>query len=722
MKPVSSKLFKALFIAIIVFFPMLGMTVHAFMNEGPALDFTEGLRTASYIHELDLSLIPEFDFTDLNKTWYDHNIEMIIITPNNNEDFVEAVTPLMDWKNLKGVRTIILSNFSDYDGRDDPERIRNMIKHYYETEGIRWVLLAGDADKSLIPIRYVYNPDTLDTNPDNPTSEQIGDDYDKPTDFYYADLTGTWDDDNDNRFGESSRYNAQGIDEIDWTPEVYVGRFPARTATELEQMVNKTIKYESDPYIDDWMNQMLLAGVISDTTLDAPPDGEDEARLTEYIWQNYVYPEMTFTHLYLNTSYDVNESIGNVEKIKSGDDFRDEFNKGYSTVIFAGHGSPTTYSSRGLINTIYTQNQASSCSNANMPSLIYADACTTSPYDVDGLNIGETLIKAINAGAIGYIGGMRVTWYIWDEEDFLWLNRANAKLFWKTFFEDHVYQQGKALYDSKVAYMNSIIFQAGFTSMRYEYQRKNVLTYCLLGDPEVDIYTDKPLSANNSLPETIYEGQLINMTITDNQGKIIPYARVHLTTEDGKYSTVYADVNGVARVRVYPTANETYNVTITGHNLIPTYFNFTTLPDESKPVISSVQCNKNAPTTLDKIRFDIITSDNRSGIESVIILVQDRTTGTWSHLSSRNTLYENATALQVIVNKMLPGTYEFIIITRDYANNTQFHPLAYEFLIPVPLTTFLFAGANIVIAGVAGLSVAGSFKAMKRYSKQDERR
>jgi len=702
---------------------MLILTVYMSPLVSNGIDISDMINTSGIITTLDPSLVPEYDFTDLNETWYDHNIEMIIISPNNT-DFINTLIPLKEWKTQKGVKTEILYNFSSYPGRDKPEQIRNLIKDFYEREAIRWVILAGDAQNDLIPIRYVYNPDTIDTP--NVPDETVGDEYYKPTDFYYADLTGTWDDDNDGNFGESAKYNSQGIDEIDWIPEVYVGRLPASDYSELDDMVDKIIKYESNPEVGDWMNNMLLAGVISDSDTINDPDGEDESRLTEYIWKTYVESEMNFTHLYKTTYFSVNTSVDfsdEVVQINNGNDYNNYFNDGYSTVIFAGHGAPGVYDSRETSSyNIYTNTLASSfCSNTNMPSLIYADACSTASYDLepyDLYNIGEILIKHQNKGAIGYIGGLRVTYYVLNDYDFVYLNRANAKLFWKVFFEDNIYQQGKALYDSKVEYLNSYPFLVGFTSMQAEYQRKNVLTYCLLGDPEVDIYTDQPLSASNPLPGTIYEGQLITITITDNQSQIVPYARVHLTTEDGKYSTVYADANGVAKVRVYPTANDVYNVTITGHNLVPTYYNFTTQPDTYKPIISDTDCDESIPTTLDNICFDVFASDNRSGIESAIVLIRDMATGTYTHYITRNMLYENATTLRVLLNKMLPGQYEFIIISRDYANNTQFYSLTYEFLIPVPLTSYILIGAIFLILLFSGSSVLIIYKGNKSYSKR----
>ena len=127
---------------------------------------------------------------------YRTKIEMLIITPDGNQAFVNACKPLMDWKNEKGVKTIILSNYSSYAGVDNAEKVRNMIKSYDATENLKWVLLAGDAESGLIPVREVYNPDVIVVG--GGTSEYSDwSDYYKPTDFYYADLTGTWDQDTD---------------------------------------------------------------------------------------------------------------------------------------------------------------------------------------------------------------------------------------------------------------------------------------------------------------------------------------------------------------------------------------------------------------------------------------------------------------------------------------------------------------------------------------------
>ncbi|MFX1410201.1 MAG: C25 family cysteine peptidase [Promethearchaeota archaeon] len=696
----SSKIFTWLLILLFLLSPLISLSISQYflIYKENNLSGEQILKTSD--PEIDLSFLPELDYLSLENLWYYPKIEMLIIAPDKT-DFIDALKPLADWKNEKGVKTIILSNFSDYDGIDNQERIRNMIKSYYEKENIQWVLLAGDAQNDLIPIREVYNPDVVRY----PGSETVGSDNYKPTDYYYADLTGTWDSDEDLRWGEAPQDNLYGYDEISWIPDVYVGRFPADSAEELEGMVNKTLKYEMDPYVDNWMNRMLLAGGISDYPIPiTDPDGEYESWLTSYIIQNYVNLEMNYSHLV--------EEQGNLTRTE----LRNHFNNGYSTVIMAGHGSPSIYY-RNPTTEGYTSNDANLSSNVNMLSLVYIDACTTSCYDYNDDSIGETLIKQLNAGAIGAIGGLRVTWYFTEDYNLEKLNRGNAKLFWKEFFVEKKFQQGRTLYDSKVSYMNSDYYKRGEGATFYDYERKNLLTYCLLGDPEVDIYTNKPKIANNPFNQSIYEGQLVTIKITDISNNTIPYARVHFRTTDGKYYTVYANKNGIVKFRVPAQANEIYNVTITGHNLIPSYFNFTTLSDNYIPEFGSLDYTPENPSISDNMYFNIETFDNQSGVESVFLLISDNYFKSYKYYQLSNNFQEDLNEFEFIIDKFKPGNYSFMFITRDYANNTNvLYENSFMFFIAKPIIDSMLNIFLIIIISIVGVSVILVIKGIQKYS------
>ncbi|MFX1365526.1 MAG: C25 family cysteine peptidase [Promethearchaeota archaeon] len=693
---------KIIYFSVVVFalVPLINISQNANLLNSTN-NISTKIKTSNGDLELDLTFLPETNYSSLNDLWYNPKIEMLIITPNNS-GFINGVTPLMEWKNEKGVKTIILSNYSLYEGRDNAEKIRNMIKDYYEKENIRWVLLAGDAQDNLIPIRKVYNPDVSRWG--DGRSETVGNEEYKPTDYYYADLTGTWDNDDDSIWGEAPRDNSYGLDEISWIPEVYVGRLPADNSYQLEIMVNKTLQYETNPLVGDWMNRMLLAGGISDYPTSEDPDGEYESRLTGYIIENYAADVLNYTHL-------VGEA-GNLTQTA----LSNYFDNGYSTVLMAGHGIPTAYyrtpSSPG-----YSSSNANNCLNENMPSLIYLDACSTASYDYNN-SVGETLIKKEDGGAIGAIGGLRVTWYLENDENLEKLNRGNAKLFWREFFVNKKFQQGMALYDSKVAYINSDYYNRGATSTDLDFERKNILTYCLLGDPELDVYTNKPKVASNPFTGNIYEGQLVSIILKDIDNNIIPYGRIHLESSDGKYFTTYADENGSVSFRLPAQPNEDYNVIITGHNLVPTHFNFTTLSDITIPQLNGLEIIPHNPSTSNQITFIIETYDNNSGIESVYLLISKNNFKTYFYYVSINNYEYNKELFKITIDRLTSGDYSYCIISRDYANNSNiFNNPGFKFYVSETLTSILLITFTFLIIATIGITIFTFVKYFLKYSR-----
>ena len=83
--------------------------------------------------------------------------------------------------------------YSDYEGRDQQEKIKYFIKEAVEEWDIKYVLLIGDIQK--LPIRHTYaswwEPDIL-------------------TDLYYSDIYNSeyefcsWDANGNNKFGETN--------------------------------------------------------------------------------------------------------------------------------------------------------------------------------------------------------------------------------------------------------------------------------------------------------------------------------------------------------------------------------------------------------------------------------------------------------------------------------------------------------------------------------------
>ncbi len=193
---------------------------------------------------------------------------MVIIAPS---EFSLVLQPLIDHKNNHNIRTILKTTdeiYTEYEGRDNPERIKYFIKDAVEQWNICYVLLVGG--KEQVPVRYVtvYSSVSelhLDGMTFNPCSIKIS--TSSPTfisDLYYADVydnTGNfcnWDSNNNSVFGEVDGETL--IDTVDLFPDVYIGRLLCQTTTDVEIVVNKIITYETTAYGQEWFNNLILCG------------------------------------------------------------------------------------------------------------------------------------------------------------------------------------------------------------------------------------------------------------------------------------------------------------------------------------------------------------------------------------------------------------------------------------------------------------------------------
>jgi len=138
-------------------------------------------------------------------------------------------------------------------GNDTAEKIRNFLKSRYKQWKIKYLLLIGEPYNStsktsrstggVIPMRYCY-----------PNPEKHSKDYAIPTDYYYADLTGNWDSDKDEYFGEYKQ------DNVDFKNEIIVGRIPFSDLSTVSLILQKSMNYETRE--TESKKRILLAGGI----------------------------------------------------------------------------------------------------------------------------------------------------------------------------------------------------------------------------------------------------------------------------------------------------------------------------------------------------------------------------------------------------------------------------------------------------------------------------
>ena len=166
--------------------------------------------------------------------------EYLIITAGG---FVNAFQRLADFRETElggGFTTHIetVANITtNWPGIDDAESIRNYIRDNYENHGTRYVVLGGDADGigvNFVPVRGAFG--SVNTTVDDNI----------PTDLYYGCLDGTWDNNGNGIYGELD--DGIGGGSVDLDSEVYVGRIPADSVAEANNLITKIIAFENDIY------------------------------------------------------------------------------------------------------------------------------------------------------------------------------------------------------------------------------------------------------------------------------------------------------------------------------------------------------------------------------------------------------------------------------------------------------------------------------------------
>ena len=166
--------------------------------------------------------------------------DLLVIT---KQQYVDSFDDYVSFYQARGLRTRVVdleTILSTMDGRDNPEKLRNYIIQEYEENGIMMVNLAGDVPG--IPYRGLY------CFADSGTGYE---DNDIPADLYYAALDGDWNDDGDNHWGE--------IGEDDLLPELGIGRMCFSNQSELDNMLHKSMTYQTEPILGEFRD-VILAG------------------------------------------------------------------------------------------------------------------------------------------------------------------------------------------------------------------------------------------------------------------------------------------------------------------------------------------------------------------------------------------------------------------------------------------------------------------------------
>ena len=412
--------------------------------------------------------------------WYQSPI--ISTSPQETHDYViittdgliEAVSSLVGWKKAIGYQVHVVTVSwieNNYAGADLAEQIRNFLIDKYAEWGIEYVLLVGNID--VIPMRQCF-PDS--------TNHGDVDGMCPPTDYYYADLTGDWDSDGDGYPGE------YGQDDIDFVPEVYVGRIPWSSTTEVSSICEKLINFEADT--SGWKNRALLLGSFAffeNENHSGYPE-VDFAVLMEEIATD-ILPGWSYTTMYEQAG--IRPSDFACDYPLTRDNVISHWSVGqYAVVNWGGHGAfwgtvrtiwdwddgdgvPESQDPSELTQELIIYINDATLLDNNHPAIVWGTACNNAWPEED--NIARELLRH---GSAGVVAATRNAWAAGNWVDETSGLVATMNYFFLDFMISRGQKVGEALYNSKAYYVDH------FFGDHYAHQQ-DLLEYCLYGDPSL---------------------------------------------------------------------------------------------------------------------------------------------------------------------------------------------------------------------------------------------
>jgi len=552
--------------------------------------------------------------TSLNISDTIDSVDYLIITTENFKPYLE---PLAKWKTQKGLvaKIELIENIrQQYTGRNRAEKIKNCIIDYNNNYNTQWILLAGDVDH--VPSRDVLALDgfSLDGNTVS-------------CDSYYTDLNNNWDLNNDGNWGASG-------DELDFEPEVYVGRLPADNEVQMQQLVHRILAYEKRPTIGPWMSHALFAGAILQFDQDWNNDsfldyGEcDGNRVNNFIKtllpDNWTSTFLAQTKGVKGTSY-YNDSCLNYNTLKN---YIDE---GCSIGTIFAHGSPTgmaidkwlvDYDGDFLFDYIDCSFEGGTPVDVmqrdilfdmsymdfepedNKTGIFYFGSCSTGTFDHPTECLAQ---KFLRKAAIGVIAASQVAW---GEDQ--WYERNHGGWFIEglgfRFYEQlFLYNQpGKALALAKADYVSDRI-NSSEPKEYPEWGNKTLKQYNLLGDPEVPIWLSIPKQLNISINQPPNDDENLLTLLVTAEGAPVQNAIITYTKENNLFWKGITNENGTIDIPLSKAELNGKILTVSKIGYLPYQESIPQIASESIPGYDVVITF----TILLSLIFIYISSDNR---------------------------------------------------------------------------------------------------------------
>ena len=477
--------------------------------------------------------------------------DLLVVT---KQQWVDAFDEYVAFYQARGLRTHVVALetiTSTMEGQDNAEKLRNYIIQEYEDNGIMMVNLAGDVPD--IPYRGFYC-DVLSGG-----SHQT--DNDIPADLYYAALDGTWNDDNDNRWGE--------IGEDDLLPEIGLGRMCFSNQGELNNMLHKAMTYQAEPVLGEFHDVIMGGEHLYD---DPYTNGsqylelligthDDNGYTTTCIPEDY-----NFTRLY--------EEEGNW----SGSLLRNAINQGTQYVHHDGHAN-TSYVA-GWNNGDITDNNFSGVNGVTHNyTFFHTSGCICGDFSSDC--ILERMTKIANF-AVATFGNSRYGWFNEGQTEgpAIHLHRETED----AYYHDRIPYGGMALRECKIQTAPWVTAPGQWEegALRWNFYDLN-----MMGDVAVSPWHDEPFTPSVDYTAELLVGMTSTTVTVTAEGNPLYNFRCALFHGEDMIGLGYTDENGVADIEFPDPIDfvDEMSLIVTGCDAWPQTLPVITLPGNCAYVI-----------------------------------------------------------------------------------------------------------------------------------------
>lgn len=384
--------------------------------------------------------------------------KMIIITDALRAPWFDEY---VQWKASHGISTgVFLTSdiYSQYQGEDNAAKVRAFITDAYQTWAqsptpLEYVILGGDDE--IVPERGCYG--------------QVGDTVDNrmPVDMYFSNLDGNWNSNGNDIYGEPA-------DNVDMIPEVHIGRFPAETYIEFDNIFRK-IRYYTDQSTFSNNISIMFGENLNWNPVTWGGDYKDDVAL--HIPETYAMRR----HYERDGTY-------------SASIVWNAINQGAGVMNHMGHANETYLMGQG-------NNTIQQLRNTEY-GFLYSQGCYPAAFDQrtsgDGECIAEHMLTS-SGGLFSFIGNTRYGWYMPGS-----INGASQyydREYFIALFETLNTELGAALTYSRLQNLNAALSNDVMRWCYYE--------VVLFGDPSISVKYPDP-----SLPML----SMVDYTITDEDG------------------------------------------------------------------------------------------------------------------------------------------------------------------------------------------------------------